>query len=106
MKNNAYYLQLKIYADANNFTSDMDFTKGQLCGILGISENDMADGFFGNLKHAIKNKLQQQEDEVVRQQLRTILINNPQIQAAYPAIAFEGGRENGSRYIKVWLDAP
>lgn len=102
MKNNSLYKQLKTIA-ANYTVAQIELaTEEQVCTLLGVPAGSFSGTFFENMKRRLIKDLQDRDDEVDLQNVKAGA--STFLDANFPNWQADRGREDGSRFVKIWLE--
>lgn len=106
MQNNPLYLRLKQIADDEGFTASQAeaLTKEQAAGLLGISDTDITEAFFENMRTLLSRVLQSENDQAEMQKVKGTVMTDGFFKDKYPNAEFITGRIQDKPFITVWPD--
>ena len=105
MRNNSLYLQFKSAATGYSIAQIKAATDQQAINLIGGLNKEQqlfVRGFFPTIKARLLIERIAVADNLAFTSLKQQV--KAQIEGAFPNVEFETGKENGKRFVKVWID--
>ena len=103
MRSNSTFKQFQTMIAASTESQVNAVTKTQAESTLGVT---MTDTFLANMKSLVINDLNEADFQTKFDRIKDQLVGGGSVWLTnnYPAVEFEKGRQDGKRFVTIWLD--